>query len=298
MLVAVSGSSGLIGSALVVRLRAEGHGVVRLVRGAAGGPGEAAWDPMGGTVDTAALAGTEAVVHLAGAGIGDRRWTEARKRVVRDSRVVGTTTLSRAVADLDPPPAVMVSGSAVGYYGDRGDEELTEDSPPGTGFLAGVCQDWEAATEAAAAAGVRVVHSRTGIVQSRAGGALARQLPLFRLGLGGPLGGGRHYLSWITLDDMVGALVHALGTDSLRGPVNMTAPAPATAAEHARTLGRVLHRPSWLPVPRAAMAVPFGRELVDELLSSQRVVPARLEASGYAFAHPELEGALRHAVAR
>jgi len=294
MRIAVSGSSGLIGSALVARLTAEGHDVRRLVRGGGGNPGDVAWDPVAGTVDHAALAGTEAVVHLAGAGIGDRRWTRARKEVIRASRVDGTAALSRAVAGLDPPPAVLVSGSAIGWYGDRGDEELTEDSGPGGGFLAEVCRAWEAATAPAADAGVRVVHVRSGVVQSPAGGALARQLPLFRLGLGGPLGRGRQYISWISLDDEVGALGHALTAGSLAGPVNLVAPAPVTGAEYARTLGRVLGRPARLPVPRAAMAVPFGRELVDELLASQRVRPGRLEAAGYRFAHRELEPALRH----
>lgn len=299
MRVAVSGSSGLIGSALVERLNADGHQVRRLVRGPGpAGPGEVAWDPSAGTVDEAALAGIEAVVHLAGAGIGDRRWTRARKQVVRDSRVAGTTAVSTAVARLEPRPAVLVSASGIGWYGDRGDEELTEDSGPGSGFLAGVCRDWEAATGPAAEAGVRVVNVRSGVVQARAGGALARQLPLFRLGLGGPLGRGRQHLSWISLDDEVGAISHALTTPSLSGPVNLVAPASVTGAEYARVLGRVLRRPSWLPVPRIAMAVPFGRELVDELLSSQLVRPTRLEASGYDFAHRELEPALRRVLGR
>ncbi|MEO6120607.1 MAG: TIGR01777 family oxidoreductase [Acidimicrobiales bacterium] len=297
MHIAVSGSSGLIGSALMARLKADGHHVRRLVRGVAGA-GEVAWDPAGGTVDEAALAGTEAMVHLAGEGIGRRRWSAEQKRRIRDSRVTGTTTLCQALARLDPPPSVLVSGSAVGWYGDRGEEELNEDSAPGTGFLAEVCRDWEAATAPADAAGVRVVHIRTGVVQSPAGGALAKQLPLFRLGLGGPLGRGRQYQSWISLDDEVGAIIHALTTPSLSGPVNLVAPNPVTGADFARSLGRVLHRPAMLSVPRAAMAVPFGRELVAELLSSQRALPKRLEASGYVFAHPELEGALRHLLGR
>jgi len=296
--VAVSGSSGLIGSALVARLETDGHEVRRLVRSGAGGTGRVAWDPQAGTVDRAGLEGTDAVVHLAGAGIGDRRWSETRKRAIRDSRVLGTTTLARALASLDPRPTVLVSASGVGWYGDRGDEELTEDSAPGSGFLAEVCRDWEAATAPAAEAGIRVVCVRTGVVQSPAGGALARQLPLFRLGLGGPLGSGRNHVSWISLDDHVGAVVHALTTPSLRGPVNSVAPAPVTGREYAAVLGRVLRRPAVLPVPRAAMAVPFGRELVAELLSSQRARPVRLEASGYAFAHRELEPALRHVLGR
>lgn len=297
MNVAVSGSGGLIGSALVARLVADGHQVRRLVRGPAE-PGDVSWDPVAGTVDQAALAGTEAVVHLAGAGIGDRRWSRARKQVIGDSRVTGTAAISTAMARLDPRPAVLVSGSAVGWYGDRGDEELTENSTGGSGFLAEVCRAWEAATAPAAEAAIRVVLARTGVVQSRAGGALARQLPLFRLGLGGPLGRGRQYISWISLDDEVGAIVHALSTPALAGPVNLVAPTPVTGAEFARILGRVLRRPARLPVPRAAMAVPFGRELVSELLSSQRAQPARLESSGYQFTHRELEPALRHLLGR
>ena len=297
MHVLVSGSHGLIGSALVRALRADGHRVRPLVRGTAGG-GEVSWDPADGTVDEAALAGTEAVVHLAGAGIGDRRWTDERKREIRSSRVEATRTLARALARMARPPAVMVSGSATGFYGDRADEVLTEESGPGSGFLAEVCRDWEAATEPAGDAGVRVVNIRSGIVLSPHGGALGRQLPFFRLGVGGRLGSGRQYTSWISIDDEVGAIGHALHTGTLSGPVNLTAPDPVPAAALAATLGRVLRRPALVPVPRLALAVVLGRELAREILASQRVLPARLQACGYRFRHPDLEGALRAVLGR
>ena len=297
MRVLVSGSRGLIGSALVSSLRAGGHDVRRLVRGEATGD-DVAWDPGGGTIDRAALEGTEGVVHLAGEGIGAKRWTRAQKREIRDSRVEGTRLLAEALAGLEPRPEVLVSGSAVGVYGDRGDEVLTEDSTLGDSFLAGVCKEWEAATAPVAEAGIRVVNIRSGIVLSPAGGALKKQLPLFKLGLGGNLGSGWQYMSWISIDDEVGAIGHALATPSLRGPVNLTAPEPVRNAQFTSTLGRVLARPSVLPVPRLALAVVLGRELAAEMLGSQRVLPIRLEASGYAFHHPELEPALRHVLGR
>lgn len=296
--VVVSGSHGLIGSALVPALEGEGHAVRRLVRGAATGR-DVAWDPASGWVDRAALHGARAVVHLAGAGIGDRRWTPKQKRRIRDSRVAGTRALAEAVARLDPAPAVMVSGSAIGFYGDRGDEVLTEDSEGGRGFLADVCREWEEATRPAQEAGVRVVNVRTGVVLSGRGGALGRQLPLFRLGLGGRLGTGRQYTSWISLDDEVGGILHALDTPALAGPVNLTAPAPVTNAELTAALGRVLARPAVVPVPRLAMALVLGRELVDEVaLASQRVLPARLDATAYDFRHRDVEGALRAVLGR
>ncbi|MEO7836576.1 MAG: TIGR01777 family oxidoreductase [Acidimicrobiales bacterium] len=290
--VLLSGSHGLIGSALVPALVAQGHTVRRLVRGTPR-DGEVAWDPGAATVDEAGLDGVEGVVHLAGAGIGEKRWSDARKRLIRESRVEATHGLASALARMATPPRVMVSGSAVGFYGDRGPDLLTEDSPGGTGFLAEVCRDWEAAAAPAADAGVRVVTIRTGIVLSPHGGALAKQLPLFRFGLGGKLGNGDQYLSWVAIDDEVGAIVHALGSNALRGPVNATSPAPVTAADLARVLGAVLRRPAVLPVPRAALAAVLGGELAGELLASQRVLPTRLEADGYAFRLPGLEGALR-----
>ncbi|MDP9387851.1 MAG: TIGR01777 family oxidoreductase [Actinomycetota bacterium] len=296
--VVISGSHGFVGSALVPALAAGGHRVRRLVRGTATGD-DVAWDPAAGTIDAEGLEGADAVVHLAGAGIGDRRWTAAQKERIRDSRVRGTGTLATALAGLRRPPAVLVSGSAIGWYGDRGDEVLTEESTGGTGFLAGVCQAWEGATAPAADAGVRVVHIRTGVVQSPAGGALNRQLPLFRLGLGGPLGSGRQWSSWVSLDDEVGAIAHALTTGSLRGPVNVTAPEPVTNAELAKAIGRALRRPAVLPVPRFALTLVLGRELVtDMVLASQRVLPTRLLASGYRFRHPQVHAAMADLLGR
>ena len=294
----VTGSHGLIGSALLPALERQGHVVRRLVRGEARGA-DMAWDPAGGTLDVAGLEGTDAVVNLAGAGIGDRRWSAGRKRLIRESRVAGTRLLAQSLARLEAVPKVMVSGSGVNVYGDRGDEALTEDSGPGQGFLAQVCREWEAATAPAEAAGVRVVHIRSGIVLSARGGALKKQLPLFRAGLGGRLGRGDQYVSWISIDDEVGAIAHALATESLRGPVNLTAPNPVTNAELTATLGRVLGRPAVLRVPGAALAAVLGRQLVAELLlASMRVLPSRLEASGYAFRHPQLEEALRAVLGR
>lgn len=290
--VVVSGSHGLIGSALVPALTAAGHRVRRLVRGTPG-PGEVAWDPVAGTVDAGGLAGADAAVHLAGVGIGDKRWTPAQKRRVRDSRVKGTGTLARALAGLPTPPAVLVSGSAVGYYGDRGDEVLTEASGPGEGFLAEVVRDWEEAAAPAAEAGVRVVHTRTGVVQTASGGALAKQLPMFKLGVGGPLGSGRQWVSWVTLDDEVGAIVHALTTESLRGPVNLCAPEPTTSAGLAKAVGKALHRPAVLPVPKFALSLVVGRQMTEEMvLASQRAVPEQLLASGYRFRHPDIATAM------
>ena len=292
MRVVVSGSHGLIGSALVDALTAGGHSVTRLVRGAPG-EGEAAWDPRAGRVDGAALEGHDAVVHLAGAGIGAHRWTAAYKAEIRDSRVRATQVLVEALAGLDDRPRVLASASAVGVYGDRGDEELTESSPAGTGFLAEVVREWEGAARRATEAGIRVAHLRSGVVLSPRGGALRQQLPLFRLGLGGRLGSGRQYLSWISLPDEVAAILYVLGSDDLEGPVNLTAPAPVTNAEFTRTLGAALGRPAFLVVPPAALWVRFGREMTTEMLvAGQRVLPSRLQAGGFAFRHPELAAAL------
>ncbi len=295
MRVLVSGSHGLIGTALVRTLRTRGDEVGPIVRGPAGthsGPGHVSWDIEARTIDTAAMEGADALVHLAGASLA-RRWSPAYKARLRDSRVEGTTQLATALAQLDRPPAVMVSGSAIGYYGDRGDEVLTEDSEPGTGFLAEVAQAWEAATAAAETAGVRVVHLRSGIVLSAKGGALGKQLPLFKLGLGGQLGAGRQYVSWVSLADEVDAILHAITHDSVRGPLNATAPNPVTNTELTRTLGAALGRPTMLRVPRFALEAALGPEMAREtVLVSQRVRPARLEATGYTFRHPDLAGAL------
>lgn len=300
MKVVVTGSHGLIGGALRASLQEAGHQVTRLVRGSAvhGIGGAVNWDPAGGTIDAEGLEGHDAVVHLAGAGVGDHRWTDSYKAEIRDSRVRGTDLLARTLASLRDPPKVLASGSAVGFYGDRGGEELTEADGPGDGFLSEVVQAWEKAAAPAADAGIRVVRLRTGIVMSRKGGALEKQLLPFKLGVGGRLGTGRQFLSWIAITDLVAAITHAVTDESLVGPVNMTAPNPVTNAEFTRTLGRVLHRPTVLPVPNLALHALFGREMTrDQLLAGQRVLPASLSASGFSFAHPHLEGALRHELA-
>jgi uncharacterized protein (TIGR01777 family) len=292
MRIAVTGSSGFLGTPLVSSLRADGHEVLRLVRRAPSGLDEVRWDPVAGTVDVAALSGIEAVIHLAGAGVGDHRWTEAYKRTILDSRVNGTRTISTAISQLDPGPRVLVSASAVGFYGDRGEEILTELSPPGGGFLAGVVQSWEAAAAPAAAAGIRVVHPRTGIVLSKQGGALARMSRLFRLGMGGKLGSGRQYWPWISLIDEIRALRFLINADALSGPVNLTGPAPATNATITSAIGEVLHRPTVLPVPALALKIALG-EFADEVLISRRVLPRRLLDTGFAFEHTDVTAALR-----
>lgn len=294
--VLVTGSSGLIGGALVAELRAAGHRVVRLVRSS--GAGDAVvWDPTASRLDPTAIEGLHAVVHLAGEGIGEKKWSPAQKHRILESRVRGTELLATTLASLEAKPSVLVSASAIGYYGGRGDEELTEDSAPGSGFLADVCRRWEGATVPAAEAGIRVVHARTGIVLSTRGGVLARMLVPFRLGLGGRIGSGRQYMSWISLDDEVGALLHVLTRDEVRGAVNLTAPTPVTNREFTETLGRVLRRPTVLPTPLVPLKLRFGAELVRSLLvEGQRVRPKRLEESGYRFVHPTLQDALRSAL--
>lgn len=292
MRVVISGSSGLIGTALVERLHSSGHHVVRLVRARPSG-GDVAWDPAAGTLDPAALDGADAVVHLAGAGIGDHRWTAEHRRQIHDSRLRSTELLARTMAAVERPPPVWLSGSAIGIYGARDDEQLSETSTIGTGFLADVCRAWEGATAEAEAAGIRVAHLRTGIVLTTRGGALAKQLPLFRLGLGGRFGSGQAWQSWISLDDEVRAIEHLL-TSELHGPVNLTAPNPVRNAELARTLGRVLRRPSVIPVPAFGPRLLLGRDLADSLLfTSQRVLPVALSSDGFEFAHPTIEVALR-----
>jgi uncharacterized protein len=291
MRVAVTGASGLIGSALVADLLADGHEVLRLVRRPPSAPDEARWDPTAGTIDEAALAGTAAVVHLAGAGIGDRRWTQARKTEILRSRVEGTGTLARAVARMDPQPQVLVSASAVGYYGDTGSRPVDEHGPKGTGFASDVAQAWEQAAEPARVGGVRVVHPRSGLVMARRGGAWGRMLPLFRLGLGGPLGGGGQYWSFITLTDEVRGLRYLIENDELSGPVNLTGPHAATNAEISAAMGHGLHRPAVLPVPAFALRAVLG-EFASEVLASIRVVPAKLATAGFTWQHPDLVAAV------
>ncbi|MDQ6798512.1 MAG: TIGR01777 family oxidoreductase [Actinomycetota bacterium] len=293
MNVIVTGSHGLIGGELVSQLLSGGHQVTRLVRHGRSGPGEASWDPPAGTIDGAALEGHDAIVHLAGVGIGDHRWTDEHKAAVLDSRLQGTRLLTTTLAGLRQPPAVVASGSAVGYYGDRGDEELTEASEPGSGFLADVVRQWEAAAAPAVEAGIRVAYLRSGVVQSSRGGALKKQLPAFKAGLGGRLGSGRQWLAWIAIDDEVNAIRHVLDNAAIVGPVNLCAPTPVTNGEFTRTLGKVLHRPTALPTPTPALQLLFGREMVAEmLLGGQRVLPRVLESTGYAFAHRTLPSAL------
>jgi len=247
-------------------------------------------------LDAARLEGLDAVVHLTGENIATGRWTAEKKAKIRDSRVGGTRVLCDSLAGLKQPPKVMVCASATGYYGDRGDELLTEESTSGTGFLAGVCREWEAAAKPAVQKGIRVVHLRFGMVLSGAGGALAKLLPPFRMGLGGVLGTGRQYISWIALDDLLGVIAHALTTEALQGPVNAVTPNPVTNQEFTRTLGWLLSRFTVFPIPAAAARLAFG-EMADEvLLASQRVQPTRLLATGYRFRYPDLEGALRHSL--
>ncbi len=289
MRVAITGASGLIGSALVPHLRAQGHDVVHLVRRAARGPDEVSWDPVAGTLDTAGLAGVEGVIHLAGAGVGDHRWTDEYKATILDSRVQGTRTLATALAGMQTPPAVLVSGSAIGFYGDTGDSEVSEDAPAGSGFLADVVVAWEAAAQPAREAGIRVVHPRTGLVVAGKGGAWGKLWPIFRLGGGGRLGTGKQWWSFISLRDEVRALEYLL-TD-LEGPVNLTAPTPATNAEVTQAMGELLRRPTWLPVPAKALELVLG-EFSSEVLGSARVVPTALLNSGFAFDDPTIEQAL------
>ncbi len=295
MNVLISGATGFLGGTLIPELEAGGHRVTRLTRSPKSAD-DLGWDPEAGTIDD--LEGTDAVVHLAGESIAEGRWTPGKKRRILESRRKGTRLLSEAIAALSAPPSVMVSASAVGYYGDRGNELLTEESGPGSGFLAEVCRDWEAAAEPAREAGIRVVHPRVGIVLSTKGGALGATLPIFKLGLGGKVGSGRQYWSWVTLDDVVGAFVHALTNESVSGPVNVGSPNPLTNAEYTKVLGRVLNRPTIFPVPAPAARIVLG-EVADELLlASQRMQPARLQETGYAFRHPDLEDALRHVLGR
>jgi hypothetical protein len=290
--IAVTGAGGLIGRALAVALRGRGDRVIAVGRGTAA---DVVWDPMAGMLDGGALDGVDAVVHLAGESLGGQRWTEEQKARIVDSRVRGTELLTRRLAALARPPAVLLSASAAGFYGDRGDEVLTEASaPPGPGnFLADVCRAWEAATAAAEAAGIRTVHLRTGMVLSPDGGALAGMVEPFRAGLGGPVGSGEQYVSWVSIDDTVGAILHALAAREVAGPLNVTGPRPVTNAELAATLGDAVGRPAVVPVRMDVLEALYGAELVRRVfVDGQRVLPARLEATGYRFRDTEIDVAL------
>jgi uncharacterized protein (TIGR01777 family) len=298
MNVLVSGATGLIGSALVPRLEAEGHRVIRLSRSEPPSENTVRWDPERGTLDRARLEGVEAVVHLAGESIAEGRWNEEKKARIVESRAKGTRLLAEALAGLPAPPRVLVSASATGYYGERGNELLTEESAPGTSFLSTVCREWEAAADPAREAGIRVVHPRFGIVLSTEGGALAQTLPIFKLGAGGRIGSGRQYWSWVAIDDVVGSVLHSLTDESVEGPANVVTPDAPTNAEYTKVLGRVLGRPTLFPLPAPAARLALG-EVADELLlASARVQPAKLESSGYRFLYPNLEGAFRHLLSR
>ncbi len=298
MHIAVTGSRGFVGSALIPFLTTEGHRVTRLVRGTPVGHDEVPWDPAVGLADPSRLEGLDAVVHRAGENIAAGRWTADRKAEIRRSRVEGTRLLCEALARLAEPPKVFVSASAVGFYGDRSTEVLTEESAAGTGFLSDVCRAWEAATEPASRGGIRVVNLRFGMVLSPVGGALRKMLLPFKFGLGGRIGTGAQFMSWIAIDDAISAVLQALHTELLRGPVNAVAPAPVTNAEFTWTLSRVLRRPAWIPVPQFAARLAFGEMADALLLASARVFPLRLRESGYDFRFPGLEGALRHLLGR
>ena len=289
MKIVIAGASGLVGTALVAALQRDGHVVHRLVRRAAKAADEIAWDPARGEIDRGRMAGVDAVVNLAGENLGAGRWTQARRGRILRSRIDATRTLVAAMLGVTQRPAVFLSASAVGFYGDRGDDTLTEASGRGRGFLAEVCQAWEGAAQRVEEAGVRTVRLRFGVVLAADGGALAKMLPLFRLGLGGPLGSGRQWMSWVSLEDAIGAIRHALGDDRCRGPVNIVAPGAVTNAEFTRELARALHRPALLPAPAWGLRLVLGRAMADEaLLASTRAEPAELSRLGYAFRHPTI----------
>jgi uncharacterized protein len=288
--VLISGSSGLIGAALVRQLAAEGWQITRLIRTTVSAANQISWDPSKSILPES-VSGFDAVIHLAGESIAER-WTEARKQAIRDSRVVGTRNISEALARSAKRPTLLLAASAIGYYGDRGDEVLTEQSSAGRGFLAEVCGEWESATQAAAEAGIRTVQARFGVVLARSGGALPKMLTPFRLGIGGNLGSGRQWWSWVALDDVIGAIEHILQTDTLEGPVNVVSPNPVTNREFTKNLASVLSRPAVFPVPAFAARMALGQMADPLLLASQRVDPAKLRSSGYRFQHTDLRRAL------
>ena len=295
MKIVVSGSHGLVGKALLRALTADGHEVFQLVRheSVLGAP-EIRWNPSEGRINAEHLEGHDVLVHLAGESIASSRWTDAKKREILESRVKGTRLLSETLARLSRPPSVFLSASAIGYYGDRGDELLTEQSAPGNDFLAKVCIEWEGATKPATEKGIRTVHTRFGIILDAQGGALAKMLTPFRMGIGGKIGSGKQWMSWIALDDVISGLKFLMGETSTRGPVNFVAPNPVTNAEFTKILGRVLSRPTFLPVPEFGARLAFGEMGDALLLSSQRVAPGVLKSKGFAFAWPMLEPALRN----
>ena len=298
MKILISGSHGLVGSALGSSLKSEGHQVFALVRRAPHSETEVEWYPDRGSLALSGMEGMDAVVHLAGESIASGRWTDEKKQRIRDSRVKATTVLAEALGNLREPPRTLISASAIGYYGDRGDLILTEASAAGNDFLAGVCVQWEDATESAPKKGIRVVKARFGVILSADGGALAKMLTPFRMGAGGRIGSGRQWMSWIALDDVVGALKFALANDTLSGPVNFVAPNPVTNAEFTKTLGKVLSRPTLFPIPAFGARLVFGEMADALLLSSQRVAPERLKQAGYQFEFMNLEGAMTHALAK
>jgi hypothetical protein len=296
MYVAVTGASGFVGRALSARLSKDGHRVLRLVRRMPSGPGEVDWDPLAGRIDPAALAGVDVVVHLAGENIGAGRWTEASKTAIRDSRILGTRTLVAGLKQMEHPPKVLVSASAVGFYGNRGEEELKEGMFGGGSFLADLVTAWEKEALVAQTPATRVVCTRFGVILGRGGGALAKMLPIFKLGLGGKLGSGRQWMAWVSLTDAIGAILFAIESGRLLGPVNVVGPQPATNLEFTKALGRALHRPTLAAVPEFALRAAFGEMAEEMLLASLKVIPAVLLKQGYVFKHPTVEQALRSEV--
>lgn len=294
MKILIGGSHGLVGTALIKSLETEGHEIFRLVRHAPTSKTEVEWSPDRYSIALARIEGFDAVVNLAGESIAEGRWTEDKKRRIRESRVKGTKLLGDALANLAVPPKILVCASAIGFYGNRGDELLTESSAPGDDFLAKVCAEWEGATALATEKGIRVVNARFGVILDTNGGALKKMLPPFRMGVGGKVGSGKQWMSWIALDDVVGGIQFALANDSIRGPVNFVAPVPVTNAEFTKTLGKVLSRPTIFPIPAFAIKLLFGEMGEALLLGGQRVAPERLIAEGYEFSYPQLEQALVH----
>lgn len=294
MKIAITGARGLIGRSTTKVLTDAGHSIICLVRQETNDPNEIFWDPKKGIIAAEKLEGVDAVIHLAGENVASGRWTEEKKQEIRESRVRGTKLISETIANLNNKPKIFLVASAIGFYGERGEETLTEQSNVGTGFLAAVCQEWEASCHSAVSSGIRVVNLRLGVVLAKEGGALAKMLPPFLIGAGGPIGSGKQYMSWIAIDDVAQIILYALGTDSLKGPVNAVSPEPVTNAYFSTALGKVLHRPAFMPLPDFAARLMFGQMADELLLASAKVVPQKLETSGYKFFYPEIEAALAH----